>query len=211
MTKQLLIFDLDGTLMDTADDLATSVNLMLAEFGLPTLDTATVTTYVGDGARMLIQRALAGAPVNIDDALALQRRFYREHLTDCTTLYPGVAEGLPQLRRSGHVLAVASNKTIEGTDRILGHFKLRSLFDVVLGDGSTPRLKPHPDMLERIMTETGVQTSATWMIGDNYTDLAAARLAHVGSILVTYGFGNPRDETPTLKAASFAEITARFC
>ena len=204
-TRKLLIFDLDGTLVDSCRDLATAVNLMRRHFQLPPLPVGTITGYVGNGVRMLVARALEGTAVNIDEALRIQGPLYRAHVTDETTLYPGVLEGLRQLRAEGHVLAVATNKPAEATELILKHFGIWDWFISVLAGGSFPVLKPDPDMVFHIMDKAGIGPDDTWVVGDNYTDLECARRAGARSIFLAYGYGDPGKETPTHTCASFAE------
>lgn len=207
---RLLIFDLDGTLIDSRADLATAVNLMRGHFGLPPLPVAAITRFVGDGVRMLVARALEGTAVDVDEAVRVQNPLYRAHLHDATVLYPGVAEGLRALRAAGHTLAVATNKPADATELILDHFGVRALFASVLGGGSTPRLKPHPDMVEAAMAASGFDRDRTWVIGDNHTDLECARRAGVRSLFCTYGFGDRREEAPAATAASFDDIVRKF-
>ena len=210
MNPQLLIFDLDGTLIDSRRDLATAVNLMRRHFGLAPLPLDTITAFVGDGVRMLVTRALEGTAVDVGEALQVQGPLYRAHLTDETTLYPGVLEGLHALARAGHTLAVATNKPVDATETILAHFQIRPLFGAVMGGGSTPHLKPDPESILAIMRIAGFPASDTWVVGDNHTDLAAARRAGVRSIFLTYGIGRQADENATLTLAAFADLTRLF-
>ena len=209
-SKKLIIFDLDGTLVDSCRDLALAVNLMREHFGLAPLSVEMVTGYVGNGVRSLVSRALEGTSVTVDEAMPIQARTYRAHLTCHTTLYPGVHDGLMELRKRGHCLAVATNKPCEATEVILRHFKIWDLFACVLGGGSFPVLKPDPGMLLEIMARTGIAATETWMVGDNDTDLESARRAGVRSIFLTYGYGRIGAETPTLRCDSFAEAVAVF-
>jgi len=187
MEKQLLIFDLDGTLAETRQDLTTGINLMRDHYGLPPFDVETVTGYIGDGIRKLVERSLEGAGVNIDEALALDKQFYAEHMLDETALYPGVEEGLRTL--SGNMLAVLSNKPGEPSREILKHLGVDHLFFRILGGGDLPNLKPAPDGIEALIQESGASVENTWMIGDHHTDLEAAHNAGVKSGFVTYGIG----------------------
>lgn len=210
MKPQLLIFDLDGTLIDSRRDLAMAVNLMRAHYSLPPLPEEQIGTYVGDGVRKLVERSLAGTSINGNDAVAIQRARYREHLCDATTLYPGVEKGLRRLHQQGHRLVVATNKPVEFTDIILDHFGIRSLFAAVHGDGNTPRLKPHPDPILDLMRRLNGLPESTWVIGDHHTDMESARRAGVHAIFVTYGIGNPGSFTPENTAATFDEVVALF-
>lgn len=210
MGRLLFIFDLDGTLLDTVEDLAAAVNLARGHFGLAPLPVQTVSGYVGDGVRTLMARALEGSEADLDEAVALQRTYYLQHLCDRTRPYPGVPEGLRSLREAGHVLAVATNKAAEATRVLLARFGLASCFHDVLGGGSVPNLKPHPQMLEVIMRSAGIPPTLTWMVGDHRTDLESARRAGVRSVYLSYGIGNTGAEQPTLKAASFPEFVDLF-
>ena len=210
MKTNLLIFDLDGTLVDSRKDLATAVNLMRRHYKLPPLPLDTITGYVGNGVRVLVTRALQGTTIDIDEALEIQAPLYRAHLYDETTLYPGVLEGLNHLHRDGHTLAVATNKPVDACVQILDHFEITRLFASVMGGGSTPNLKPAPEMIELIMAATGRTADATWVIGDNYTDLECARRACARSIFLNYGYGVTGAETPTLRLDAFDELVGLF-
>jgi len=190
MKKQLLIFDLDGTLADTRADLATGINLMRVHYGLPPLDVETVTGYIGNGIRKLVERSLQGAEVDIDEALELDRKFYREHMLDETALYPGVEQGLIQLADAGDMLAVLSNKPGDPSRVILKYLGVGDLFFRILGGGDLPNLKPAPDGIEALMAESEISKESTWMIGDHHTDLEVAHNAGVQSGFVTYGIGD---------------------
>ncbi len=210
MTPQLLIFDLDGTLIDSRADLATAVNLMRAHFHLPPLPLETVTTYIGNGVRMLVTRSLQDTGVDVETGLSVLRPFYEANVANQTTLYPGVREGLPRLRDAGHVLAIATNKPAPACRLILDHFRIASLFQSVLGGGSVPNLKPHPEMVETIQRGAGLTSRDTWVIGDNYTDLECARRAGAASIFLTYGYGTPGAETPTRTLDTFDALLPIF-
>ena len=188
MEKQLLIFDLDGTLAETRQDLTAGINLMRAHYGLPSLDVETVTGYIGDGVRKLVERSVLGAEIDVDEALALTIRFSLEHMFDETQLYPDVEEGLKKLEK--YELAVLSNKPGDPTRAILKHLGVDGLFFRMLGGGDLPNLKPAPDGIEVLMQESGISAENTWMIGDHHTDLEVAHNAGVKSGFVTYGIGH---------------------
>lgn len=208
MEKQLLIFDLDGTLVDAREDLTTGINLMRKYYSLPPLNVETVTGYIGEGTRKLVKRSLQGADIDLDEALALDVKFYGEHLLDETALYPGVAEGLQVL--SDHELSVLSNKSGDSLRMILKHLGLSGLFSRMLGEGDLPNLKPAPDGIDALMKETGISPENTWMIGDHHTDLQAAHNAGVKSGFVTYGIGHCGGFTADQVWHGFKELVEFF-
>ena len=210
MSQTLLIFDFDGTLIDSRRDLATAVNLVRRHYGLEPLLQAKVAGYVGDGIRNLVKRSLDGMDVDLDEAVGLQRKFYSEHMYDETVLYPGVRRGLQRLRKRGYALAVASNKLADYCERILEHFKIRNLFVHVAGDGNSGSLKPHPGMFLGIMKAVGASAGQTWAVGDGHTDLEAARRAGIRSVFVSYGIGSMAREEPTEVCSSFDDLLRIF-
>lgn len=210
MKPQLLIFDLDGTLADTRADLATGINLMRAHYGHPPLDLQTLTGFVGDGIRKLVERSLQGVDVDIDEALALDKKFYAEHMLDETALYPGVEEGLRKLAAAGHRLAVLSNKPGDPSRAILKHLGVESLFFRIYGGGDLPQLKPAPDGIVALMAESGVSVEDVWMIGDHHTDLEVAHNAGIKSAFVTYGIGCPGEFVADQVWHGFDELSEFF-
>ena len=208
--KQLLIFDLDGTLADTRADLATGINLMRAHYGLPPLSMEIIESFVGDGIRNLVERSLQGADVNVDEALALDKKFYAEHMLDETVLYPGVTEGLKKLAEAGHLLAVLSNKPGDPSRTILNHLGVGHLFSWIIGGGDFPNLKPAPDGIVALLGATGIAPENTWMLGDHHTDLEVAHNAGVKSGFVTYGIGNPGRFTADQVWNGFGELVNFF-
>lgn len=207
MKPQLLLFDLDGTLIDSRADLATAVNQMRARHILPPLPLETIASYVGDGIHVLAIRSLQGSGIDPDLATAEIAKAYAAHLTDSTVAYPGVDAGLHALHAAGHTLALITNKPGIHARALCEHFGWSSLFSVLLGGGDTPELKPSPLPLQRAMERTGVAPADTWMIGDHHTDLQAARQAGVRSIFLEYGIGHPRDETPDITFPEFIAFT----
>ena len=210
MTEQLLIFDLDGTLIDSRADLAVGVNHMRAHYGLPALPLDTASSYIGDGVRKLVERSLQGAEVDVDEALQINKEFYFSHLTVHTTLYDGVQDGLQQLATAGHKLALLTNKPGDPSRTILKYFGLAHLFSSIIGGGDIASLKPEPEGLFQCLKDAGVDSSNTWMIGDHYTDLAVAQNAGVKSAFVRYGFGEERGIEPDAYFASFPELVGYF-
>lgn len=210
MEAQLLVFDLDGTLIDSRADLAAGINHMRSTFGLDSLPLETVSGYVGDGVRKLVERSLQGANVDVDEALRINKEYYGSHLTVHTFLYEGVKEGLRRLVDAGHQLAVLTNKPGEPSRTILHHFEVDQYFDIIIGGGDVARLKPSPDGILQCLETTGLTTARAWMIGDHYTDLAVAHNAGIKSAFVRYGFGEERGLEPDAYFASFPELVGYF-
>lgn len=185
----LIIFDLDGTLIDSRQDIATSVNEVLSTMRRPTLPNETIYGYIGDGVRCLIERSLGSAPSeDVDGALAMFLPIYRRHILDSTRPYQGVREALSALE-DGRTLAILSNKPTRESTIVLEGLHLRHHFDFVHGGESFSKRKPDPMGITALMTETGTPRERTLMIGDSRVDYEAARNASVSVCLVTYGIG----------------------
>jgi phosphoglycolate phosphatase len=186
-----LIFDLDGTLADTAPDLLGATNAVLAAKGRPLLDLAHLRHMVGFGARALIAQAMeaSGAPVTEDQMPGLVEIFldhYRAHIADGTRLFPGVPETLAALKARGARLGVLTNKPQELTDSLLPLLGLGGLFAAVYGAGRKPYTKPDPRIFHEVVVDCGGAPGV--MIGDSITDLNTARAAGAPCILFSYGF-----------------------
>lgn len=202
-----IIFDLDGTLIDSRADLATAVNLTRGEFGLEPLPVAQVAAFVGEGMRNLISRAWPEAGDRLDAAVAVARRHYGEHLLDQTTLYPGVAAAVRELHAAGCKLGVVTNKPQEFTDTILRGFGLADCFTMVVGGGSGLPLKPDPAPVLAVLERCGVKPSrASWMVGDHFTDLEVGRRVGMSRCYCRFGFGDPRGESYELAVDSLPEF-----
>ena len=210
MEAQLLIFDLDGTLIDSRRDLAEGINHMRGHFGLEALSLETISSYIGNGSRKLVERSLQVAEVDVDEAMRLNREYYYDHLTVYTTLYDGVAEGLRTLREAGHKLAVLTNKPGDPSRAILQYFEVAEYFEAILGGGDVAALKPEPDGVFCAQQLTSMDSDRTWMIGDHYTDLSVAKNAGVRSAFVQYGFGEERGFEPSIYFSSFSELVGYF-
>ena len=202
-----IIFDLDGTLIDSRTDLATAVNLTRRDFGLDPLPVAQVASLVGEGLRNLVSRAWPEAGERLDAAVAVARTHYGQHLLDQTTLYPGVAEALRELYAAGHKLGVVTNKPQEFTDIILRGFGLDGCFAMVVGGGSGFPLKPDPASVLAVLERCGVKPShESWMVGDHFTDLEVGRRVGLSRCFCRFGFGDPRGETYELAVDSLPEF-----
>lgn len=188
---QLLIFDLDGTLIDSKTDLALSVNALRERMGLGPLTHELISSYVGQGATLLVRRAL-GEGVNEDDVqkgLNFFLDYYRLHMLDHTVLYPGVRRALEQLR--ARRLAVLTNKPVRFSREILAGLGVADYFSFVYGGNSFAQKKPDPVGVTTLMNDAGVTPRQTMIIGDSETDVLTGHNAGVWTCGVTYGFGSP--------------------
>ena len=187
---KLLLWDLDGTLVDSELDLAHSVNAMLRNLNRPELPIEVVAGYIGDGAPMLVRRAL-GDPEDecfLREALEYFMMYYREHLLDNTFAYPGVLETLAAVRqRSSLGMAVLTNKPVHPSQAICDGLGLSAFLPTIYGGNSFPTKKPDPHGARVLMQEHGVEPEETIMIGDSQNDVLTANNAGMYSIGVTYG------------------------
>jgi phosphoglycolate phosphatase len=186
-----LIFDLDGTLADTAPDLLGATNAVLAAKDRPLLDLGHLRHMVGFGARALIGQAMeaSGAPVTDEEMAPLLDIFmahYRAHIADHSRSFPGVETTLAGLKAGGARLGVLTNKPQELTDLLLPRLKLDGYFRAVYGAGRKPYTKPDPRIFHDVLADCGGGPAV--MIGDSITDLSTARAAGVPAILVSYGY-----------------------
>ncbi|MCK4983828.1 MAG: HAD-IIIA family hydrolase [Victivallaceae bacterium] len=206
---QVIIFDLDGTLIDSRQDLTTAVNLTREFYNLPPLSLETVCSYIGNGARKLIERSLP-ENINIEDALPIMKKHYYAHLTDETKLYPGVLEGLQKLVATGRKLAVITNKPDAAAKIVLKELGIAEYFDEIMGGGCGHPLKPEPDALLYFAKKWNADVEKSWMVGDHYTDLESGARAGMKCCWASYGFGDPKGLAYDLDAKSFAEFAACF-
>jgi phosphoglycolate phosphatase len=220
---KLVIFDLDGTLIDSRLDLVHSVNAALRHIGRPELPEDVIASYVGDGAPILIQRALGGEVVDeglVRKGLEFFLSYYRAHKLDHTTVYPGVAEALAAIQNSAsqsknggpRKLAVLSNKPVGPSKAIVEALGLGPFFSQVYGGNSFPTKKPDPEGARRLLEEYGVQPQQAAMIGDSHVDVNTGRNAGMVTIGVTYGFAphTLQDEPPDVLVDHPSELPALF-
>lgn len=200
-----VLFDLDGTLVDSRADIALSVNHTLTSLGFAPLPVETVQRHVGDGVRQLLTRS-AGAldAATLERALGLFLPHYLDHCVDTTRLYPGVRETLDGL--ADRKLAVITNKPAAHTEKTLAAVGLSARFPVVFAGDSLPHKKPRPEPLWEALRRMGTSPAEALMVGDSRIDIDAARAAGVRVAAVTYGF-RPKDE---LAAASPDFLLDRF-
>jgi phosphoglycolate phosphatase len=184
------VFDLDGTLVDSSEDLAAAVNEALQRLApqAPSLPLAEVRSYVGNGAGVLVSRSLAGAGVSrsVEEVLPVFLECYRRRLLDRTRLYPGVEEVLDALRPRH--LAVLTNKPGDMSREILSRLGVASRFLRIYGGGDFPGKKPDPAGLRHLLEEAGVPAEQALMVGDSGIDVQTGRAASVPTVGVTYGF-----------------------
>jgi phosphoglycolate phosphatase len=210
MKCRALVFDLDGTLVDSMPDLRAALNMMLAKIHRRELTPDEVRSMIGDGVRALVERALA-ATGTVTDFEATHQRFlqlYEAAPAKLSRLYPGVATTLESLRASGARLAICTNKPQRATFAVLEAFGIAIRFDAVLGGDAVPFRKPDPRHLLAAIERLGATTSEAVMIGDNENDYAAARAAGIPIILMRYGYLRVPPETlaPDAWLDHFAEI-----
>jgi phosphoglycolate phosphatase len=186
----LLIFDLDGTLIDSKQDLCCAVNATRVHSGLEPLPEQTVFSYVGEGAPVLIRRVLGpgASDSQVAEALEFFLAYYRDHMIDHTTLYPGVPGTLDRLRAAGVKMAVLTNKPVRISRAIVEALDVGSHFERVYGGNSFDQKKPHPVGIETLMAECDSARDRTMMVGDSFVDIRTARNAGVRACGVTYGF-----------------------
>jgi phosphoglycolate phosphatase len=189
MPYDLLVFDLDGTLIDSKLDLALAVNATRADAGMGDLPHEKIYTYVGNGAPMLIRRALGpeASDAQAEQSLHFFYAYYREHMLDNTALYPGVRESLDQWHGEGKPLAVLTNKPVRFSREIIDGLGLAGHFGQVYGGNSFDSKKPDPYGLQLVMDENGIPAARTLMIGDSAVDIQTARNAGTAAAGVTYG------------------------
>ena len=212
---KLVLFDLDGTLIDTAPDLAHSMDLVMSELHLPTQGLKKVRRFIGHGVRRLVEdivsTELEGKPAKatLDKALGAFNEHYREQLVQKSSLYPGVPECLQTLRSRGVKLACVTNKPKSFTEPLLEHFLIDGHFDLVLSGDSLQKKKPDPFPLVHACQRLAVKVADSLMVGDSSNDILAARNAGMRCMYMSYGYS----DTETVRALgpdavldSFAEV-----
>jgi phosphoglycolate phosphatase len=209
---RVLVFDLDGTLIDSECDLALSVNATLRELGRAPLPHTQIFGYIGQGAPRLIEQALGDSATAEECQRGLEYflDYYRQHMLDNTVTYPGVREGLAALE--GMSMAVLTNKPVRFSRMILEGLGLDRYFRVVYGGNSFQTKKPHPAGMQTLLSDFGVAPTQTILVGDSEIDVRTARNAGTWSCCVTYGLGKDRlaDDPPDLLVDSLAELAAHL-
>jgi len=194
--KKLIIFDLDGTLIDSSPDLALAVNHMLSTIGRETFSTNTIHYWVGNGAQTLVKRALSGSstidetidPTLFEESLEIFLNFYAKNLAVKTVTYPHVKETLTRLKDENYTLAIVTNKPFAFVSPILEALELNEFFKLILGGDSLEEKKPHPLPLLHICETLGFSVEEAVMVGDSKNDILAANASNMQSIGLTYGY-----------------------
>ena len=216
---KLVLFDLDGTLIDSRLDLVHSVNAALRHIGRPELPDDVIASYVGDGAPILIQRALGGDAVDealVRKGLEFFLSYYREHKLDHTTVYPGVAEALATIQNSGNgtprKMAVLSNKPVVPSRAIVEALGLGPLFSQIYGGNSFATKKPDPEGARKLLEEAGVESEQAVIVGDSHVDVRTGRNAGLWTVGVTYGFATHtlEEERPDVLVDQACEVGEVF-
>jgi phosphoglycolate phosphatase len=216
-SRAAFLFDLDGTLADTLPDIAASANHVRAAFGLAALPVTAVKSFVGDGARTLLRRALAGAlpeesraaEQRLDDAFATYVAHHRRQCTVHARLLPGVRETLTALRERGCALGVVTNKPERFARPLLAHLGLHELLGAIVGGDTVPQKKPDPAPVLEALRLLGAAADASTMVGDGVQDLRAGKAAGLRTIACLFGYGDPealRAEGADVYWSSFGEL-----
>lgn len=215
LAVKMVMIDLDGTLIDTAPDLAAAANRTLEELGRPTHNPKLVSTWIGNGVPRLVKRALTGTMDGEPDdglfrrGLTAFEKTYGEHVSDLSRPFPGVVEGLEHLSNRGYSLACITNKAERFTLPLLRDLKLDGFFQLVLCGDSLPRQKPDPLPLRHACKYFGITSEHGVLIGDSINDVQAARAAGMPVICVPYGYNHGhdiRDAHPDAVIAMLADL-----
>ncbi len=206
ISKELLAFDLDGTLIDSSGDIAWAANKTLGDFGYEGQSPDSVKEKIGSGVVVLLERLMPEEkPARIAEAKEIFLTYYAGHLVVDTYLYPGVMETLAYFKEMGKTMAIITNKPRALADGILDELGLGAFFDVVVGGDTFSNRKPHPEPLERVMRSCGAAPAETVFVGDSLIDAETGRRAGVFTVGVSYGFGRG-----VVGAADFDEFIESF-
>jgi phosphoglycolate phosphatase len=190
----LIIFDLDGTLIDSLPDLADATNHMLTTLGRPRIDQDAVRRLVGQGARRLVERALPGASEDvIAQGLDLFLDYNHHHIADRTVLYPGVMETLDALKQRGIRMAIISNKNVTLCREVISVLGAEHYFEEILGADSLPFRKPSPEPVLKLLADFELAPERATLVGDSINDIAAGKGAGVVTVGCTWGYGDSEE------------------
>jgi len=217
--KKAVLFDLDGTLIDSAPDLALAINHMLTSIGREEISPAIIRSWVGNGASILVQRGLSGQteidenldPELLEKSLAIFLDFYAKNLCVATVTYPHVRSSLKILKAKGYQLAIVTNKPYDLIQPILDGLELNGLFELLVGGDTLEKRKPDPLPLHYACEKLGVTVEQCVMVGDSKNDVLAANAANMQSIGLSYGYNYGEDineHNPDISFDDFADIIA---
>jgi len=213
-----IVFDLDGTLIDTAPDLISTLNLILAREGLPDMPYDAARRLIGGGARGMIERALAaegrpGSKADLDRMFGAFIEHYAAHIADRSRPFPALEAALERLAGEGRCLAVCTNKLEWLSVRLLNTLQLTQHFAAICGQDTFGMQKPDPEILRRTILRAGGEPARAIMVGDSGTDVRTARAANVPIIAVDFGYGEVPIATlqPDRLIGSFADLPAAIC
>lgn len=207
MLYNAVLFDLDGTLIDSRFDLAVAVNLMREHYGLSAIDVETVVSYIGDGMTKLVERAIVGENIELVDAVSVTKKCYSENLVVHTVFYDGVLDLLEQLSQAGVKMALTSNKPIEFCREIVKTMNVAHYFSAVYGGCDSYNLKPAPDMVQLAALDLEVTTDKCLMVGDNWTDIDAGQFAGSFTCYFRNGMGKALESVSDYEFDSFKELS----
>jgi phosphoglycolate phosphatase len=211
--RRYLAFDLDGTLIDSAPDIAAALNAFLAELGAKPLPFAAIRAMIGDGTPVLLARGLKAAGIDrkAEELIGRFRKIYDAEAIRRTKLYPGVAATLAALKGEKRRLCICTNKPVAATRLVLGHLGIGAIFDSVIGGDSLPQRKPAKEPLLAAIRGAGgdpaLAPDEAVMIGDSDNDLICADAAGLPAIIIPSGYGRPA-VAPAIAIAAFADLPA---
>lgn len=219
--KKAIIFDLDGTLIDSGEDLVSAVNSTLLLLNRDTFSSDEIHSWIGNGALLLVKRALSGGDVDdetleqslIDQAMSLFLTEYEKNVCVNTTMYSGVRVSLKVLKAQGYKLAIVTNKPIQFVHPILKKLGLDTLFEIILGGSCIEKSKPDPLPLETVCKRFNISPQECVMVGDSKNDILPANALGMDSIGLLYGYNygeNIQDYNPTIVLDDFSDVVGLF-
>ncbi len=208
--NRLAIFDLDGTLVDSIDDLVLSANETRKFFNLPAKSKQEISSFVGDGLKAFVERLFYNTPVNIDEAVKKFKEKYLYHLTDNTVFYDGVIECIKKLKENKYIVGILSNKTEKLSRLVVEQLGEKELFDFVFGGDSFSEKKPSAYPILKILEQFNGNKKQCFMIGDSCNDILSGERAGIKTIAITYGF-NGTSQLENCKPDYLANKPEKIC